>query len=73
MGIAVYNDISVVRGTYKKVNFDSSGNAQPQWYYGGGWQFFKDGVQLSTSQVGNVSKLVMRLICISNKLIINKK
>lgn len=50
-GFSRDTDVGVVRGTNKKVNFDSNGNPQPQWYYGGGWQFFKDGAQLSTSQV----------------------
>ena len=53
-GFSKDTDVGVVRGTNKKVNFDSNGNPQPQWYYGGGWQFFKDGTQLSTSQVRNL-------------------
>ncbi len=45
----------VVRGTNKKVNFDSNGNPTVQWYYGGTWQFFQKGVQLSTQQVRNLN------------------
>ncbi|WBZ96444.1 hypothetical protein PGH12_04675 [Chryseobacterium wangxinyae] len=35
--------VDKVRGTNKKVNFNSSGQATTQWYYGGVWQYFKNG------------------------------
>jgi RHS repeat-associated protein len=38
--------MGTVRGSNKKINFDNSGNATPQWYYGGVWQFFQNGKQV---------------------------
>lgn len=37
--------VGQVRGTNKKVNFNGSGQATTQWYYGGVWQYFKNGQQ----------------------------
>ena len=47
-------EVGVLRGTNKKVNYDSSGNPKTQWYYGGTWQFFRKGVQLTTEQIRNL-------------------
>src|SRR5690606_30529287 len=40
--------VGTVRGTNKSINFNSSGNATTQWYYGGHFQYFQNG-----KQVGN--------------------
>nr|WP_315088915.1 RHS repeat-associated core domain-containing protein [uncultured Chryseobacterium sp.] len=45
-GFSKDTSIGQVRGTNKKVNFNGSGQATPQWYYGGTWQFFKGGQQI---------------------------
>lgn len=46
-GFSRDTQVGQVRGTNKKVNFNSEGQATTQWYYGGGWQYFKNGEQPS--------------------------
>ena len=46
VGLSKNTEIGVVRGTNKKVNFESNGFPSIQWYYGGIWQWFEDGVQI---------------------------
>ncbi|CAM3158355.1 hypothetical protein CHFL109739_19620 [Chryseobacterium flavum] len=46
-GFSRDTDVGYVRGTNKKVNFNGSGQATTQWYYGGVWQYFQNGKQSS--------------------------
>ena len=46
-GFSRYTGVGSVRGTNKKVNFNSSGQATTQWYYMGTWQYFQNGKQSS--------------------------
>ncbi len=46
VGFSRDTKVGMVRGTNKKVNFNSDGQATNQWYYFGSWQFFSKGKQI---------------------------
>jgi hypothetical protein len=45
-------DVNMVRGTNKGINYNSAGQAVPQWYIGGQFQYFKNGKQIQYTPVG---------------------
>ncbi|MDX2248540.1 MAG: RHS repeat-associated core domain-containing protein [Bacteroidia bacterium] len=45
VGFSKNTSVGIVRGSNKKVNFDSNGQPTTQWYYGGVWQYFRNGNQ----------------------------
>ena len=47
VGFSKNTGIGLVRGSNKKVNYGSNGFLTVQWYYGGMWQFFKSGKQVT--------------------------
>jgi RHS repeat-associated protein len=48
VGFSKDTKVGTVRGSNKKINFNSKGQPKTQWYYGGSWQYFRGGQRVAS-------------------------